>query len=201
MVSQVHSQHVEENQEEMVPRSISEMAVLNVIESPFSTKQRKQKINWESILIARRLICILIFTFIPYPTLRIVIMLIFCWMMIFHTGYVSPYSSKAINKFEIGSLVILAILCLVNCLVAFSHETNTHLTGYLKAFPEIFVWIQAILLDIVPVLIFLTIFILVLLRSFFLVSKYICQRIKLVLIRFQGSNTEIDEHTYHLVGE
>ena len=158
---------LQQNLSEMQSQNSSEKAVLTLIDSPFSISQGKYHINWESVLIARRLIFAAVFTFTPYPTLRITIMLVMCLVMILHTSYASPYASNAVNKCEIVLLVILIIMCLVNCLVSFSHESNTHLTGYLKLLPNISLWVKAILVDVFPVIIFFAVIVWIAVRLFF----------------------------------
>ena len=60
--------------------------VLRVIDSPFSGKHEQHNVNWESVLTARRLGLILIFIFIPYPTLRNILILLMCVIMVLHSA-------------------------------------------------------------------------------------------------------------------
>ena len=153
-------------------------AVLSVIDNPFSSKQGKYEINWESMLIARRLILILLFTFVPYPTLRLTLMLFTCLLMIIHSVYVNPYPSKFVSRSEIVSLFILVILCFINGLVAFSHETNAYLKGYLKYSPDVFSWMEVILVDVIPAIILLVISALIILRLLQMLFKLILNGIR-----------------------
>ena len=160
-------------------------AILSVIDAPFSRKQGKYEINWESILIARRLILILIYTFVPFPTLRLSLMLFACFTMILHSAYVNPYPSNFVNKFELFSLFILVTLCFINSFVAFSYETNSYLTGYLKYFPDIFYWMEVILVDVIPVTVLLIITLAIIIRLLQLVCRLFWRGIRSLIFKCQ----------------
>ena len=112
--------------------------------------------------------------------MRIIIMLIMCLTMVLHAAYVRPHGSDIANECKIGSLVILIVLCLINIAVAFSHESMTHLTGYLALLPEIFAWIEAILVEIIPVFILAVLIISIGLRLTVVLCKMIFQGAHLI---------------------
>ena len=172
-----------------------------MIDFPFTDKQEQHNINWESILIARRLVLILIFTFIPYPTLRNILILIMCVIMILHSAYANPYVSNFVNKSEVISLLILTILCLINSLISFSHETNSHLQGYLKNFPEVFSWTETLLLDILPAAILIVVITIIVVRLLLFLCTVIFKVIQLLVLTYQGPllERELDEHRYILI--
>ena len=174
-------------------------AVLRVIDFPFSSKQEQYKINWESILIARRLVLILLFTFIPYPTLRNILILIMCVIMVLHSACANPYASNFVNKSEVISLLILTILCLINSLIAFSHETNSHLQGYLRNFPEVFSWTETLLLDILPSAILIVVTTIIVLRLLLFLCTMIFKGIQLLVVTYRGDERKLDEHRYILI--
>ena len=174
-------------------------AILRVIDFPFTDKHEQHKINWESILIARRLVLILIFTFIPYLTLRNILILIMCVIMILHSACANPYASNLVNKSEIISLLILTILCLINTLIAFSHETNSHLQGYLRSFPEIFSWTETLLLDILPGAILIMVTTIIVLRLLLFLCTMTFKGIQLLAVKCQGKERESNEHRYILI--
>ena len=194
--TQAQAQHID-NRLQIQSHTTSAKALLEVLERPFSNKEKNCQVNWESILIARRLVITLIFTFTPYPTLRVVIMLIICWIMILHTCYASPYASKVVNRCEIAALVVLAILCLVNSLITFNHELNTHLTGYLKLLPKIYFWTETILADIIPLTFFAAIIILIVFKLFFFMCKFVCYKIWIFLPSFKRGKEGNGDYTYH----
>ena len=168
-----------------------------MIDFPFSCKHEQQKANWESVLIARRLALILIFTFIPYPTLQNILILIMCVIMVLHSACSNPYASNSVNKCEIISLLILTILCLMNSLVAFSHETNADLQGYLRHFPEVFSWTETLLLDILPGAILITTMIVIRLLVF--LCTLIFKGIQFLAVKCQGVEVEIDENRHNRI--
>ena len=173
-------------------------AVLKVIDSPFSGKHEQHKVNWESVLIARRLALILIFTFIPYPTLRNILILIICVIMVIHSACASPYASNSVNKCEIISLLILTILCLVNSLAAFNHETNAHLQGYLRHFPDVFSWTETLLLDILPGAILFMITTVIVIRLLVFLCTLIFKAIQYLAVKYQGVEVEMNENRHNL---
>ena len=173
-------------------------AVLWVIDSPFSGKHEQQKANWESVLIVRQLALILIFTFIPYPTLRNILILIMCVIMVLHSACANPYTSNSVNKCEIISLLILTILCLINSLVAFSHETNAHLQGYLRHFPEVLSRTETLLLDILPGAILFMITIMIVIRLLVFLYTLIFKGIQFLAVKCQGVEVEIDQNRHNL---
>ena len=138
------------------------------------------------MLIARRLILILIFTFVSYPTLRIILMLITCFIMTIHSAFANPYVSSFVNKCEIMSLSVLVILCLITSVVACGHETDSHLKGYLIYFPEIFSWTESLLVDIIPAAILLIITVVIALRLFLLLCILTFRGIVFLLLRCGG---------------
>ena len=174
-------------------------AVLTVVDSPFSGKHEQHKVSWESVLIARRLALILIFTFIPYPTLRNILILIICVIMVLHSACANPYASNLVNKCEIISLLILTILCLINSLIAFSHETSSHLQGYLRHFPEVFSWTKTLLLDILPGAILFMITTMIAIRLLVLLCTLIFKGIQFFAVIRQEEEVEFDEDRYTLI--
>ena len=174
-------------------------AVLKMIDFPFSSKHEHHSINWESMLIARRLVLILIFTFIPYPTLRNILILIMCVIMILHSAYANPYASNFVNKCDVISLLVLTSLCLINSLAAFSYETNAHLKGYLRHFPEVFSWTETLLLDVLPGAILFMIATVIVIRLLVFLCTLIFKAIQLLVVKCQGEEVELDEDRYRLI--
>ena len=174
-------------------------AVLKVIDFQFSSKHEHHSINWESMLIARRLVLILIFTLIPYPTLRNILILIMCVIMILHSAYANPYASNFVNKCDVISLLILTSLCLINSLVAFSYETNAHLQGYLRHFPEVFSSAETLLLDVLPGAILFMIATVFVIRLLVFLCTLIFKAIQLLVVKCQGEEVELDEDRYRLI--
>ena len=175
---------------EMKERNRLEKVVLNVVEGPFLNSKRKRKICWESVLIARRLLVISVFTFVPYPTIRMLSILILILVMIIHSTYRQPYNSKFVNRCEAISLFVLAVLCLINTIVTYSHESNSHLSGCLKHLPESFMFIEAILTAIIPLTTLFIIFTLIVLKLLFTGLKICFSKLFFTCIRINNQSVE-----------
>ena len=173
-------------------------AVLTVVDFPFSGKHEQHKVNWESVLIARRLALILIFTFISYPTLRNIFILIICVIMVLHSACANPYASNLVNKCEIISLLILTILCLINSLIAFSHEANSHLQGYLRHFPEVFSWTETLLLEVLPGAILFMIITVIVIRLLVFLCALIFKGIQFLAVKCLRVEVEMNENRHNL---
>ena len=100
------------------------------------------------------------------------------------------------NKSEIISLLILTILCLINSLIAFSHETNSHLQGYLRNFPEVFSSTETLLLDhdILPGAILIMVTTIIVLRLLLFLCTIIFKGIQVLAVKCQGEERESNEH-------
>ena len=137
------------NNSETAPSCCVEV-LLNVLCTPFSKQSRNYHMTWESILMFRRLLFILIFIYVPYPTIRSLLILILCIVMIIHSCCQAPFASNFVNKCEIILLLILAVLSTINVLNAFSDESNAY---FEKILPDMFAWINVILVDILAILV------------------------------------------------
>ena len=93
--------------------------MLNVLEGPFrkyhgTSKSNNYKLPWEAVLIARRLILIIMKTFINNVLLRLYLMQVSMILFAFHHIYVQPYSTKVLNNIETISLLMLIVISIVN---------------------------------------------------------------------------------------
>ena len=104
--------------------SQSIMKILNTLEGPFrkskcTDESSKCRLPWESILLGRRLILILLNCFVINTFLRISSMLLCAYLFLAHHTYVKPFSSKLLNSIETVSLSMLTIIGLLNMLPAY----------------------------------------------------------------------------------
>ena len=93
--------------------------MLNVLDGPFrkchgTNKSNNYKLPWEAVLIARRLILIIMRTFINNVLLRLYLMQVSMILFAFHHIYVQPYSTKVLNNIETVSLLMLIVISIVN---------------------------------------------------------------------------------------
>ena len=101
--------------------------LLNVVEGPFrkaqtmDTNNNGSKLLWESTLIGRRLILIVIKTFVTNTITRMYTMLLCTAIFLVHHMKVRPFSSNILNNVETGSLLMLTAICSLNILPAYNY--------------------------------------------------------------------------------
>ncbi|XP_057306226.1 uncharacterized protein LOC130644580 [Hydractinia symbiolongicarpus] len=98
--------------------------ILNVINGPFRIKitseeeldqaQHKMRINWEAVLIIRRLVLVAVSIFVINPLSRLYLMLPILVLVLLLHLYVKPYHSGRMNSTETVSILLLLILTTVN---------------------------------------------------------------------------------------
>ena len=103
------------------------LEILSVLLGPFRKRKGPNnvssdaydKLPWESIFIARRLILIGLHTLITNPVTRLYIMLAFTVVFLLHHTLILPFSSQMLNHAETCSLLFLTSLCAMNLLPAY----------------------------------------------------------------------------------
>ncbi|XP_068718942.1 uncharacterized protein [Montipora capricornis] len=128
--------------------------VLEVLHGPF--RQPKGNDNgtlyWESVLIGRRLALLLCHAFITNSMLRLVCMTVACIVILLHHAIKNPFQDPIANTSETASLLILAVMAVINLtkatLVAFGITIDGPATTYL----EILEWFEVCVLSFVPAL-------------------------------------------------
>ena len=106
-------------EEEMVmnnANAVSKLAVIDTLSGPFRIHDkyfcsRSFRLPWEGILIFRRLIIIIAFTFIYERRVRMTVILAICVTILVSHVYVKPFKYASENFVETLSLSILTILC------------------------------------------------------------------------------------------
>ena len=94
----------------------SKKAVIHSLSGPFRTHNRflcfrSSRLPWEGVLIFRRLIIVIAFTFIYGSRFRMVVILTICVIILVSHVYVKPFKDAMNNVLETQSLSILTILC------------------------------------------------------------------------------------------
>lgn len=155
MTSQLSSADPQEDRTEFSSCTI-EASVLDALSAPFykpePDKQSPSKIYWESILIGRRFILILIGTFVAHAFLRSVLLAVTCLIFLLHHLSQKPFVQFRANLTETVSLTTLVVIAILNVGVdsyfaAGIEAANDVEHYYVKAF----LLTEAILLSIVPV--------------------------------------------------
>jgi len=81
-------------------------AILEVLEGPY----RSQRRWWESMLMFRRLVVLVLFTFIPYPIWRALSLFVGCFLVLLTHVYFQPYESERAQRVETAFLINLTLI-------------------------------------------------------------------------------------------
>lgn len=131
-----------------------EASILEVLSAPFSKQnqddQTPGKIYWESILIGRRFILILIGWFMTQTFLRSVCLAITCLIFLLHHLHTKPFAKHLANLAETVSLATLVVIAILNVGVASYYSAGTEYRGLQKQHVYRCVWAEAILLSVIP---------------------------------------------------
>lgn len=100
--------------------------LLLVINEPFreSTGGNGSKICWESVLISRRMVLVMMKTFIMSPIDKLYPMAVLLFLFRYQHVVTQPFSSPILNKVEFVSMNILGTFVVVNIFWAVSREYN-----------------------------------------------------------------------------
>ena len=94
------------------------LAVLGILQGPF--KDNRYGLCWAGVLIGRRLVLILLYTFVNDALVRLLAMLLFCFVVLLHHVDVQPYRHRVGNvagTFSATALVTLGTVNLVRSLI------------------------------------------------------------------------------------
>ena len=151
--------------------------LLNVIVGPFRKVEswtlmvNNHKLPWESILIGRRLILIVIKTFLFNTVIRLYLMLLFTVLFLIHHVKVQPFSNTGLNYVETGSLVMLAAICGLNIIPAYNYMYPVPVSPFSKGLIQTFSKIETALMLIFPAVIGFGLTALVSIRIFYFIFQ------------------------------
>ncbi len=129
------------------------LAVLEILEGPFKESKSKHimgNLCWSGMLIARRLILFLCFTFINSVLIRLLCMLGVCFVILLHHVYVQPYNSAQGNLAGALSAAALLIVGGINLLRASFEAAEYIPQGPNRALMEVFEELENTLLLWLP---------------------------------------------------
>ena len=146
--------------DENLTEKISVEEVLRRFEAPFKdhgeqTSLSKQPGIWQGVMIMRRLIIILLFTFVNSPVTRLYCIFIACLFFLMHHLIYLPYKNNLVNIVETCSSTILVVFCSVNLFFAYSYVSNVPPEHADNKISDIFNWLEVIILVFFPVLFFI----------------------------------------------
>ena len=173
--------------------------ILTVLLGPFRKRKGPNnvssdaydKLPWESIFIARRLILIGLYTLITNPVTRLYIMLAFTVVFLLQHALMLPFSSRLLNHAETCSLLFLTSLCAINLLPAYVYVYSSTMTFIgIRQILKVFNVIESVILLGIPAVFVFGFGIIILVKVLFLVWKLI----KLTLRCFRFFKLTLSNH-------
>ena len=137
---------------ERLQRTEERVAIMQVLYGPFRLPDADQKgtLYWESVLIGRRLILIILFAFINMASLRLLLSTMVCVLIAVHHTLWNPYKNNTVNRLETASLVVITIFGLFNTVHATFITAGVRFWGPIKTYVKALGWIQLCLLLLLP---------------------------------------------------
>ena len=126
--------------------------IKKVLHDPFrpSSDGKHGTLYWESVLTGRRLILLTIHTFSTDPMIRFVCLDFACFLILLHHLTARPFRDRKANIWESLSLISLVAICTVNLAEATYISEGIEPTGPSKSLVHAFLWIEIVLLGLLP---------------------------------------------------
>lgn len=132
---------------------------------PFSSAVNKRLyFSWEGVYILRRLLIVVLFTFIAEPTYKFYALLMMQFAFLLHHLHTKPYTSQSMNYLETASLSTLVLITSMNLFSVYGYSHGIEEQGKKLLLLKSFFWIQTLIGIAVPVVIATVLFILILAR-------------------------------------
>ena len=153
-------------------RSEDVTAVLNILQGPF--KDYACGVCWSGVLIGRRLVLILLYTFVNDALIRLLCMLLVCFLILLHHVHVQPYKDIKGNIAGTMSAAALVTLGSINLVRAGFEAAEYTPTGPNASLMKVFDEIENALMLWFPTGVMVFICLLLIFRLFQLASKNSC---------------------------
>ena len=126
--------------------------IKKVLHDPFrpSSDGEHGTLYWESVLTGRRLILLTIHAFCTDPMIRFVCLEFACFLILLHHLTARPFRDRKANIWESLSLISLVAMCTVNLAEATYISGGIEPTGPSKSLLQAFLWIEIVLLGLLP---------------------------------------------------
>ena len=143
----------EEQDERNISQEELSQEILNVIEGPFrkSKSSANYRLPWESVLLTRRLVLIVIRTFVLNIAVRLYLMLLFSILFLAHQVRVQPFSGTILNYAESASLLMLVLICGINTVPAYNYSYPLSVSPFSNELTTAFFKIETALALLFPV--------------------------------------------------
>ena len=115
-----------------------------------SDSGKQGAIYWQSVLIARRFVLVLIFCIVTEPSIRLFCMTIVCVVVLYCHVKVRPFQNSLANNLESLSLLSLIILGLVNLFKSVFIGSEQNIKGSLITVFKVFQWLETVMLGLFP---------------------------------------------------
>ena len=167
-----------------------------VLSEPFRKPSNKGigAVYWQSILIARRFVLVLLYTLIADPTQRLFFMTLFNVLVLFHHVSVKPFQNSFANSMESVSLLLLITLGLINMHKSVYVGVEANFEGELVQVFHAYDWFEIVVLGFLPAVL-LFIILLGLLSSFARIL-FLFYRFTWSIVRSSGSFWRTRDTTY-----
>ena len=172
--------------------STIEHSVLEVLTAPFCKPQggRSGRIHWESVLIGRRFLLIMIGSVLEHAFLRSVCLTILCLFFLLHHMSRKPFVHFRDNLAETVSLTTLVVIAVLNVGVTSYYSIGIESSGVQSQYIRIFLLTEAVLLGLVPFLF-----------AVFVSLSLVSQLVRLVIILIKAARRLVFKSgTYERIG-
>jgi len=112
---------------------------------------RKLSLSWEGIMIGRRLILVVMNTFVINPMTRLVIMSVLCFLFLLHHSFTQPFRDNIANTAETISLLFIVVLVNVNVFFASFLSLAVPHEDVLSSWWKVFEGVEITILCLAPV--------------------------------------------------
>ncbi|CAB4027547.1 Hypothetical predicted protein, partial [Paramuricea clavata] len=116
---------------------------------------KRGALYWQSILIARRFLLVLIFCVVTESSIRLFCMTLACVFVLCCHLKVKPFQNSLANNLESLSLLFLVILGLVNQFKSVFVGSEQNIKGSLVTVLKVFQWLEIVMLGLFPAILLL----------------------------------------------
>ena len=156
-------------------------------------------LSWESVMIGRRLILIMLKAFVSDPLLRRLIMTLFGVLFLLHHALTQPFRDAFANTVETISLLFIVVLGLLNVFFASFLSLAVPFDGHFSTWWNVCQGIEVVILCLVPGVLGLLI-VTVVLSQLCRITVVVCRFLSnLFCICFRFCHTKQDDETRPLL--
>ncbi|XP_028396219.1 uncharacterized protein LOC114520191 [Dendronephthya gigantea] len=152
-------------------------ALKELLLGPYAQPNETSKrgaLYWQSILIARRFILVVIFCVVTEPSIRLFCMTLACLFILCLHLKIKPFQNSFSNNLESISLMFLIVLALINLFRSVFSSSHQNIEGPFVPVFKAFKWLEVLILGMFPaILVLLVCFAII---SIFARFLFVCSR-------------------------